>query len=43
VSAKLATLLELQTVYGAEDMYLLLEILTVDQHNQAIANAPRND
>lgn len=33
VSAKLATLHELQTVYGLEDAYDLLEIASVDAYN----------
>ena len=36
MSAKLATLNELQTVYGAEDAYILLEILIVDGHNRLV-------
>jgi hypothetical protein len=38
VSARLATLNELQTIYGLEDMYSLLEINAVDAHNEHIAN-----
>lgn len=38
ISAKLATLHELQTVYGLEDAYNLLEILIVDRHNESIIN-----
>lgn len=34
VSKGLATLNELQTVYGAEDLYNLIEIVAVDNHNQ---------
>ncbi|CCH04009.1 hypothetical protein NH44784_000171 [Achromobacter xylosoxidans NH44784-1996] len=31
---------DLQTVYGAEDLYNLLEVFAVDAHNhEAIANA----
>jgi hypothetical protein len=37
VSSRLATLHELSTVYGTEDLYDLLEILTVDAHNQRLA------
>lgn len=33
ISSKLATLHELDTVYSAEDMYLLLEVHSVDIHN----------
>lgn len=34
VSSKLATLNELQTVYGIEDAYDLLEIINVNSYNQ---------
>jgi len=34
VSGKLATLHELDTVYGVEDLYDLIEILAIDGHNQ---------
>lgn len=37
VAARLATLHELQTIYGVEDAYNLLEILSVDNHTR-----PRN-
>ncbi len=37
VSRKLATLGELQTIYGTEDAYDLLEIITVDNHNEEAA------
>jgi hypothetical protein len=37
VSSRLATLAELDTVLGAEDLYMLLEIISVDAHNQRIA------
>jgi hypothetical protein len=37
VSSQLATLHELQTVYGTEDAYNLLEVLCVDRYNQALA------
>lgn len=33
VTAKAATLHELDTVYGLEDAYKLLEIVAVDSHN----------
>ena len=36
VSARLATLHELQTVYGVLDAYNLLEIHMIDQTNQRI-------
>lgn len=35
VSAKQATLTELQTVYGLQDCYTLAEIVLVDNHNRA--------
>lgn len=38
VSSKLATLYELDTVYGVEDLWRLLEINTIDNYNQMIAN-----
>lgn len=34
VSRGLATLAELQTVYGLEDAWDMLEIISVDNHNQ---------
>jgi len=37
VSSKLATLHELQTVYGIKDLYDLLEVLAVDNYNRMIA------
>ena len=36
VSSKLATLYELQTVYGLADALDLMEIITVNHHNQRI-------
>jgi hypothetical protein len=36
VSSRLATLNELNTVYGVEAAYDLLEILIVDNHNKAL-------
>jgi hypothetical protein len=38
VSSRLATLHELDTVYGTEDLYVLLEIISVDNHNQRVAH-----
>lgn len=37
VSAKMATLHELDTVYGVMDLYDILEIMSVDNYNQALA------
>lgn len=34
VSKGMASLYELQSVYGAEDLYSLIEILVVDKHNE---------
>ncbi len=36
VSSRLATLHELQTVYGTEDAYNLLEVICVDRYNQSL-------
>ncbi|MDE1007003.1 MAG: transcription elongation factor GreA [Paraburkholderia fungorum] len=41
VSRRLATLHELQTVYGAEDLYNLLEVIAVDSHNERVLSKPR--
>jgi len=38
VSSKLATLYELDSVYGVEDMWRLLEIITVDNYNRMVVN-----
>ena len=37
VSKRMATLIELQTVYGVKDAYDMLEMLTVDAHNDYLA------
>ena len=37
MSARMATLHELQTVYGVADAYNMLEVLNVDLHNQRVA------
>ncbi|WAX22794.1 hypothetical protein MAJJADAN_00032 [Pseudomonas phage Amjad_SA] len=42
VSARLATLHELQTVYGAMDAYKLLEVHLIDQHNRGVLNGDGN-
>jgi len=42
ISSRLATLAELDTVYGLEDVYDLLEVLQVDAHNSRVINADRN-
>jgi hypothetical protein len=33
----MATLHELQTVYGLEDVYDMLEVIVVDAHNRQLA------
>jgi hypothetical protein len=38
VSSRLATLTELDTVLGIEDLYDLLEVLSVDTYNKNLAN-----
>lgn len=42
VASGKATLTELDTVYGIEDMWDLLEIITVESHNQRILNTPKD-
>lgn len=36
VSSRHATLLELQTVYGVQDLYNLAELVVVDAHNNRV-------
>ena len=36
ITSKHATLHELNTVYGMEDLYDLLEIISIDAHNQRV-------
>lgn len=38
IASRLATLHELETVYGSEDLYLLAEIITIDGHNRRVAS-----
>lgn len=38
VSSGLATLSELQTIYGTEDAYDILEIASVNAHNRRVLN-----
>lgn len=42
VSRGLATLHELDTVYGTEDLYDLVEILAIDTHNTNLLNKPKD-
>lgn len=41
ISLRMATLAELDTIYGMEDVYDMLEIATVDAHNRRILNKTR--
>ncbi|WP_019573359.1 hypothetical protein [Curvibacter lanceolatus] len=41
VTTRLATLHELDTIYGVEDMWLLLEIAQVNSHNENMMNRGR--
>jgi len=38
VSARLATLHELDTVYGSRDLWDMLEVHAVDSHNRGVAS-----
>lgn len=38
LSARMATLTELSTTLGVEDVYDLLEVIAIDAHNQREAN-----
>lgn len=38
VSKGMATLHELDTVYGTQDLFDLIEIIAVDAHNQRVIN-----
>ena len=41
ISSKLATLNELQTIYGVRDLYDMLEVVVVDRYNTALMNIPK--
>jgi hypothetical protein len=41
ISSGKATLHELDTVYGLEDLYEMIEIITVDAHNQRVLSKRR--
>ena len=41
ISCGLATLHELDTVYGVEDLYDMLEIITIDAHNRWLLEKAR--
>jgi hypothetical protein len=38
LSKRMATLHELDTIYGVQDVYDMLEVITVDDYNNALAN-----
>jgi hypothetical protein len=42
VSRRMATLHELQSVYGAEDLYNMLEILVIDNYNERVLSKQGN-
>jgi hypothetical protein len=33
----------LQTVYSLADLYLLIEVMVVDRHNEAVASQPEDE
>ncbi|KVP59464.1 transcription elongation factor GreA [Burkholderia ubonensis] len=43
ISRRLATLHELQTVYGQDDLHDLLEIIIVDSYNERVAMDERRN
>lgn len=38
ISARMATLHEVDTVYGLEDVFDMLEIIAIDNHNKNLLN-----
>ena len=38
LSKRMSTLHELDTVYGVRDVYDMLEVVTIDDYNNALAN-----
>lgn len=42
VSRGLATLNELDTIYGTKDLYDMMEILAIDTHNTNLLNKPKD-
>ena len=38
IASGYATLHELQTIYGSEDLYDFLEVISIDAHNQRVVN-----
>lgn len=43
ISSRLATLIELDTVYGVEDLWRLLEVITVDSYNEMVVKKASED
>lgn len=41
ISHGFASMAELDTCYGTEDLFDMLEIISVDSHNQHILNTPK--
>jgi len=39
ISASKATLHECETVYSVEDIYLMIEVISIDVHNRRMAEA----
>lgn len=42
ISSGMAKLHELDTIYGAEDLYDMLEVIAVDAHNRRIDQQPQD-
>ena len=42
VSSRMATLNELNTIYGVSDLYDLLEIVMIDAHNRTVSMGNRD-
>lgn len=43
ISSGKATLHELQTVYSLGDLFLLIEVIQIDNHNHKIMSKPHGD
>lgn len=43
LSAKMASIVELSTVLSIEDVYIVLEVLSVDAHNREVLNNADGD
>ncbi|WP_313687906.1 transcription elongation factor GreA [Pantoea sp.] len=40
LSSKMATLHELDTVYSVQDLWWLIEVVSVDNHNNSVTEQP---